>query len=84
MANSSDDLSKQAGTTGTDFGGDPGDQAFLMNRKFGRLAGSPVALVDRDFQRLQRQSPRTMAQNTPTKSVSGIIMSAAKGRKKKF
>ena len=82
-----DDLMKQAGEAGSDFSGDPGDQQFVMNRKVARLSGSPQMLVDRDFQRLQRQSPRSLRQNSPTTpSISGILLSAAKGRRgrKKF
>lgn len=76
------DLQKEAGLDGTDFGGDPGDRAFLMNRKVAKAAGSPVALVDREFQRLQRQTSRS-AQNVPTQSISKMMMSAARGKKKK-
>ena len=85
MAANQDDLQKMAGNAGVDAGGDPGDDAFLMNRKFARLSGSPTTLVDRDFQRLQRQSPRTLQQNQPTQSISGILQSAARRKaKKKF
>ena len=79
-------LSQQAGTDGTSFGGDPGDQAFLMNRKVAKAAGNPVALVDRDFQRLQRQSSRTPFQNVPNQSIGKMLMSAARGKRgrKKF
>jgi len=80
-----DELQQQSGNSGIDAGGDPGDQAYIMNRKVARLAGTPTALVDRDFQRLQRQAPRSLKQNTPTQSLSGILQSvgrAKRGRKK--
>ena len=79
-----DSLSQLAGTTGINSSGDPEDQPFLMNRKFARLAGNPSGMIDREFQRLQRQSPRTPLQNTPT-PIHNMIMSAARskrGRKK--
>lgn len=86
MASNGDTLRQMSGDAGIDAGGDPGDQAFLMNRKFARISGSPVALVDREFQRASRQAPRTLFQNTPTPkpgslSISGILLSAGRGRR---
>jgi hypothetical protein len=82
MAQPPDELQQQSGNAGIDAGGDPGDAAFLMNKKISRLAGNPTQLVDKDFQRLQRQAPRTRLQNVPTQTVSGLIMAAGrKGRK---
>ena len=83
-------LEQMSGNAGIDAGGDPYDSAYIMNRKVARLAGSPVGLVDRDFQRLRNQSSRSLLQNTPTEwrvpSVSGILLAAARGRRgrKKF
>lgn len=84
MANG-DTLQQMSGDAGIDAGGDPGDQAYLLNRKMARGMGSPVALVDREFQRAQRQAPRTLFQNTPTPkpgavSIAGILRGAARAR----
>lgn len=81
-----DTLEQMSGNAGIDAGGDPYDQAYLMNRKVARLAGSPVALVDRDFQRLKNQSSRSLLQNVPTQwhsgsGISGVLLSAARGRR---
>lgn len=76
------DIEKPVGQTGVDFAGDPQDQSFVMNRKFARLSGDPKTMVDRDFQRLQRQSPRTLLQNVPT-PLAAVLRSAARGRRKK-
>ena len=79
-------LEQMSGNVGIDAGGDPYDSAYIMNRKVARLAGSPVGLVDRDFQRLKSQSPRSLLQNTPTEwhsglGVSGVLLAAARGRR---
>ena len=81
MAQPPDELQQMSGNAGIDAGGDPGDNAFIMNKKISRLAGNPTQLVDKDFQRLQTQAPRTVRQNTPTgPSLAGILLSAARAK----